>query len=294
MRIILENVKISGTYSQTPEVSYERYSDFKIYHLSQDEYFICDIVVFSFSSSLPTTELDRSSRIVNGFEIDISEIPYQATLWRKSSLAWAYRCGASIISTDVLVTAAHCIEGYESNPSLFRVSVATSDRLSGGDSYEVSKIFAHEGYSSFTLEHDIGLLVTSQKMKFSYKVNAISIAEPNINIPPGKSALVSGFGTTSYQGTVSKSLLAASVNIISQEECTRAYLQIAAITPGMICASANNPPRDACLGDSGGPLVADNTLIGIVSWGEGCATYPGVYTRVSDYYSWIVNKIALA
>lgn len=89
---------------------------------------------------------------------------------------------------------------YESNPSLFRVTVATSDRLSGGDSYEVSKIFVHESYSS--LEHDIALLVTSKKIKFSNKVDAISIAEPNLNILPGKSALVSGFGTTSVSAKI--------------------------------------------------------------------------------------------
>lgn len=91
---------------------------------------------------------------------------------------------------------------YESNPSLFRVTVATSDRLSGGDSYEVSKIFVHESYSSLSLEHDIALLVTSKKIEFSNKVAAISIAEPNLNILPGKSALVSGFGTTSVSAKI--------------------------------------------------------------------------------------------
>lgn len=73
----------------------------------------------------------------------------------------------------------------------------------------------------------------------------------------------------------------------------RAYLRIGTIYSGMICANATNPPRDACQGDSGGPLVARNHLIGIVSWGEGCAdiSYPGVYTRVSEYESWIRQKL---
>lgn len=88
-------------------------------------------------------------------------------------------------------------------------------------------------------------------------------------------------------------LLAAQVNIVSQLSCSRAYLRIAKVTSGMICASASDPPRDACQGDSGGPLVANGHLVGLVSWGEGCAdtVYPGVYTRVSEYENWIREKL---
>ena len=61
----------------------------------------------------------------------------------------------------------------------------------------------------------------------------------------------------------------------------------------MMCAS--NPGKDSCQGDSGGPLYDsdNNVLVGVVSWGEGCAQagYPGVYARVSDEWAWIQRTI---
>lgn len=49
--------------------------------------------------------------------------------------------------------------------------------------------------------------------------------------------------------------------------------------------------KDACQGDSGGPLTVDGILVGIVSWGNGCARpkSPGIYTKVAYITSWIRN-----
>lgn len=59
--------------------------------------------------------------------------------------------------------------------------------------------------------------------------------------------------------------------------------------------------QDACQGDSGGPLIqrgdssngSQDTIVGIVSWGIGCASpiFPGVYSRTSSAYSWIKQEV---
>ena len=66
----------------------------------------------------------------------------------------------------------------------------------------------------------------------------------------------------------------------------------------MVCAGARDEVNsiDSCQGDSGGPLVQDASsnrweLVGVVSWGIGCASgYPGVYARVFDLMDWVDSQ----
>ena len=59
--------------------------------------------------------------------------------------------------------------------------------------------------------------------------------------------------------------------------------------------------KDACQGDSGGPLVTKTpsdlgySLIGVTSWGDGCANANkyGVYTEVSYFLDWIAGNYGL-
>ena len=51
--------------------------------------------------------------------------------------------------------------------------------------------------------------------------------------------------------------------------------------------------KDACTGDGGSPLVCQAqsgrwTVVGLVTWGVGCASEtPGVYARISYFRNWI-------
>jgi len=79
------------------------------------------------------------------------------------------------------------------------------------------------------------------------------------------------------------------VPIIDRNTCNALDSYDGEITENMLCAGYMAGGKDSCRGDSGGPLIANNTLIGIVSWGYKCAqeNHPGVYTNVKKYAGWI-------
>ncbi|XP_005258496.1 kallikrein-11 isoform X3 [Homo sapiens] len=83
-------------------------------------------------------------------------------------------------------------------------------------------------------------------------------------------------------------LRCANITIIEHQKCENAYP--GNITDTMVCASVQEGGKDSCQGDSGGPLVCNQSLQGIISWGQDpCAITrkPGVYTKVCKYVDWI-------
>ena len=114
----------------------------------------------------------------------------------------------------------------------------------------------------------------------------------------GAHLTVAGWGTTTEGGQPSDVPLRVRVPIVTNAQCNDAY-GTGSIAAGMVCAGFPDGQRDSCQGDSGGPLFGVDSngqyvLVGVVSWGFGCARpgYPGVYTRVSAYKIWICANSA--
>jgi secreted trypsin-like serine protease len=116
-----------------------------------------------------------------------------------------------------------------------------------------------------------------------------------------------GWGNTlpGPDGHPSVVLIQVDLDLVPLDVCRAANGYAARVHATTICAS--RPGKDTCTGDSGGPLVLESdarsrpdempftryTLIGIVSWGRGCAQtgQPGLYTRVTSYLDWIARAM---
>ncbi|KAJ8880658.1 hypothetical protein PR048_017128 [Dryococelus australis] len=219
-------------------------------------------------------------RIVGGYQISISRAPYQATY----ELNGRQKCGASVISNNYALSAAHC--SISDAASAVSIRVGTDQRASGGSVHKASQIINHASYVTIPAPNfDVSLIKVATPFVYSASVKAIPLAS---SVPAtGSAVLTSGFGTTTEGGAASAHLLQVQVNIISEAECNRDYPR--RITAQMVCAGVEAGGKDTCQGDSGGPLVHSNQLVGVVSWGAGCARArsPGVYSNVPALRQWV-------
>lgn len=159
----------------------------------------------------------------------------------------------------------------------------------GGSRYKIKQVIQHQNYSPSSFDNDIAILKPFHILPFGDRIQPIPLQPQGAEVPAGTTAWVSGWGVTKEDSqTVSSYLRAVDVRIITDEECKVKYGSNK-ITSHMMCAQTLY--KDSCQGDSGGPLAVDGKLVGVVSWGQGCARseYPGVYTKVSAMYNWIVQ-----
>lgn len=226
-------------------------------------------------------------RIVGGRRAQEGEFPYQVGL--TSGEGRAVFCGGSIVGSNWIITAAHCITNGHSNHfpvSRLRAVTGTTNHLTrgGGEVLPIAQAIVHERYNAATHVNDIALLRTRNPITRGRAIG-LPVRETNFS----GSGVVSGWGTTTEGGRRSYDLLATNLDILNDAYCYRTYRTQYRV-PEMLCAGAMEGGRDTCQGDSGGPLVQSGTLVGVTSFGRGCARRgtPGVYTRVSHYVDWIL------
>ncbi|XP_006902785.1 PREDICTED: transmembrane protease serine 11A, partial [Elephantulus edwardii] len=220
--------------------------------------------------------------------------PWQASLQRNN----IHQCGASLISSTWLVTAAHCFKS-SANPRQWTVSFGTTINPPLMKR-NIKRIIVHERYRSPAKEYDIAVVQFSPKVTFSDDIRRICLPEASAVFRPNSTAYITGFGALYYGGESQNELREARLKIISDDVCKQRHVYGNDIKFGMFCAGYLEGIYDACRGDSGGPLAAKDHkdtwyLIGIVSWGDNCGqkNKPGVYTKVTYYRKWIASKTGL-
>ena len=247
------------------------------------------------AAASPATALsatDAAPRIVGGAPAETANWGFTAAILRRGRM----HCTGSVIAPTRVLTAAHCVQGF----NLANLLVLTG-RSRIGDAATGEAL----GVASATIAPDFGVapphdvaVITLASPTSAPPIRLAGVAEDATATVPGALLGAAGFGQRNpfIFGKPRIGVLTETTQEV-KGDCTR-LLGPAFVPRSTICAigsrvSRKSPVhRGACFGDSGGPLVvatgAGLRLVGVASevtgfaFGCGIGGAPNLYSRVSD------------
>ncbi|XP_012386524.2 mannan-binding lectin serine protease 1 isoform X3 [Dasypus novemcinctus] len=287
-----------------------------IYTCSAQGIWMNEVLGRSLPSCLPVCGLPKFSRklmarIFNGRPAQKGTMPWIAML---SHLNGQPFCGGSLLGTNWIVTAAHCLHQLLNpddpivhnsdllTPSDFKIILGKHWRRRSDENEQhlmVKHIIIHPLYNPNTFENDVGLVELSKNAVLNDFVMPICLPEGPAQ--EGAVVIVSGWGKQFLQ-RFPETLMEIEIPIVDHRTCQEAYASLKKkVTGDMICAGEKEGGKDACAGDSGGPMMTLDRergqwyLVGTVSWGEDCGKKDlyGVYSYIHHHRGWIQRVTGL-
>merc|ERR1719347_2401704 len=238
------------------------------------------------------------NRIVGGQAAEKNEYPWLVVLVNR----WSGRpypfCGGTLLSSKTVLTAAHCQEKLEYQT---RVHIGEHDvkKHDGEQIRRVSSFISHPEYFKDRYTgvpyNDFAIITLDNHLTFNHAVMPACLPTPGRNYD-SVVATAAGWGAFGFELSHPDVPYEVDVDTINNTACiTDTVYRSEYITGDMMCAKRSG--KDSCQDDSGGPLITKNptsfSVIGVVSWGFGCAgeEHPGVYARVTSQLGWIQSMV---
>ncbi|CAF2840636.1 unnamed protein product [Rotaria sp. Silwood2] len=214
-----------------------------------------------------------------------------------------HTCAATLLTSEYAVTAASCVEQAIGDISELSILAGTNYLHYASSTIiqqrSIIQVVIHPDYDASTSTNDIAILKFSP-LAISSDSKIAVICLPKQDEDPFQidaDLVLIGWGYISGSDTVpSNSLQQVTVQAFSLTSSKCQQLQIADSSV-QFCAGTINGDQGLCGADNGSPLmtfVNDRwVLAGIATSNLGCgkAGYPGVFTRVSSFISFINSNI---
>jgi trypsin len=230
--------------------------------------------------------------VVGGTLASATEAPWAIALNNTQSASDSGRyCGAVLVKPDKIVTAAHCMDEDISTYYAVQGRANLADD-SVGQTSAISKVWIHPGYNTKDNRYDFAVLTLAKPFTGVPVLPLETRARADRN---GVVPTVYGWGDTEGTG-LDDTLQKAAVPDLGDRTClaVKSYVTNGYAAATNVCAGYLNGGIDACQGDSGGPLVLNGRLLGVVSWGQGCAQpgKPGVYAETAAVAKALAPQLA--
>ncbi|KAM4702993.1 LOW QUALITY PROTEIN: chymotrypsin-like elastase family member 2A [Rhinophrynus dorsalis] len=234
------------------------------------------------------------SRVVNGDEAVPHSWPWQVSLQYTVNGYWYHTCGGSLIAPNWVLTAAHCIsKSYTYRVQLGKHNLRQSEL--GQKTVSVIKLINHSKWTRLSNGFDISLLKLAENVTFTDTIQDACLPPAGYILPHNNGCYVTGWGYLQTDGPAADKLQQGLLLVVDHAHCSQPDWWGTVVKTNMICGGGDGI-ISSCYGDSGGPLNCKNSngtweVHGVVSFGSslGCnyPKKPSVFTRVSDYNSWI-------
>ncbi|XP_041819476.1 ovochymase-1 isoform X2 [Chelmon rostratus] len=199
-------------------------------------------------------------------------------------------CSGSLIHRRWVVTAQHCSVRAKEDVVVLGVHDL---RFSSAQTVPVDEVFNLPQDGNFPPKSDLTLLRLSVPARFSSNVAPVCVPDEEEELDDSWSCVTTGWGATKATVDLDPDRLHhVGLTLVNQTTC-RDKWGGGLISESHICSHPAGSP--SCMGDSGAPLLCRKRgayfLFGVVTWGSGrCdGDKPAIFSRISDYESWITE-----
>nr|XP_041571372.1 acrosin-like isoform X1 [Taeniopygia guttata]XP_041571374.1 acrosin-like isoform X3 [Taeniopygia guttata] len=245
------------------------------------------------------------TRIVGGIGAAEAEWPWIVSIQHPWVPGLGHWCGGSLITADWVLTAAHCFDKFD-NISLLYVVIGATQLTQPGHGAQVrsvKQVLLHQYYKPVDMSYDIALMQLDHPVQCSPYIQLACVPDITLKVSELQNCWVAGWGaTTEGSQKTSDILQEAKVQLIDVRLCNSSHWYSGKVHIHNVCAGYPQGKIDTCQGDSGGPLMCQEKnsdhwwVIGITSWGRGCARArrPGIYISTQYFYDWILFYMNLS